>query len=85
MTGRAVAAAILTGSGAVVLGLGIFGFIRDGLTSREVITGVIGLVVAVASAAWLRRQRQQPDDDGWAPMNRTEDPYGCHRGKRGRS
>ena len=57
--GYLAAAAVLVVSGAFVLGLGVFGGIRNGLTVREVIAGAIGLAVAVIAGLLLRREREK--------------------------
>ena len=82
VTGRRIALVICICSGALVVGMGVFGFVRGHLTPHEVIAGAVVLLVAVVAALWLRRQNLN-EDDGDAPMNRSEDPYGCHPGKGG--
>ena len=58
VTGRTAAAAVLIAAGCFVLGMGIFGLTRHGLTPHQGLAGIGGLVVAAVAALWLRRQKR---------------------------
>ena len=57
--GYVASAAVLVLSGAFMLALGVLGYVRNGLTSREVIAGAVGFVVAAIAGLLFRREREK--------------------------
>jgi hypothetical protein len=54
VNGRFFAAFLLTLSGAAIAGIGVYSYASNQLTAREVLAGLVALVVAVVAGLWLR-------------------------------
>ena len=59
INGRFAAIAVACLSGAFIVGLGIFGGVRNGLTPHEVAAGAVALVIGAIAALWLWRHPSQ--------------------------
>ena len=81
VTGRLVAFVVLLCSCGFVIAVTVFSALHGGPTHSEAVASTGGVVVAVVSWLWLRRNRTAGDDDD---DMRPECPYdGCDHGETG--
>jgi hypothetical protein len=59
VNGRFFAALFLALAGAAIAAIGVYSYASNQLTAREVLAGLIALVVAVVAGLWLRLHGRQ--------------------------